>query len=62
MIEYSNISCVFNGIPKLILAHKMYGFPYLDMSGNYGISNRDNYVIIKDNINDLKDGTSPHIK
>jgi hypothetical protein len=31
----------------------MYGFPYLDISGNYGISNRDNYVIIKDNISDL---------
>ena len=26
---------------------------YLDISGNYGISNRDNYVIIKDNLNDL---------
>ena len=23
----------------------MYGFPYYDISGNYGISNRDNYVI-----------------
>jgi hypothetical protein len=23
----------------------MYGFPYIDASGNFGISNRDNYVI-----------------
>jgi hypothetical protein len=32
--------------PKLVLAHKMYGFPYYDVSGVYGISNRDNYVIL----------------
>ena len=24
----------------------MYGFPYYDASGTYGISNRDNYVIL----------------
>ena len=46
IIEYSNISCVFNGIPKLILAHKMYGHSYFDKKGEYGISNRDNYVIV----------------
>jgi len=46
VIEYSNISCVFNGIPKLILAHKMYGHSYFDKKGEYGISNRDNYVIV----------------
>ena len=27
------------------MAHKMYGFPYVDFEGKYGISNRDNYVI-----------------
>ena len=32
---------------KLVLAHKMYGFPYYDSNGMYGISRRDNYVIIK---------------
>ena len=36
----------------------MYGFPYLDGNGTYGISNRDNYVIsgytIKD-LNKIKD-------
>jgi len=43
--EYSNVPCVFYGIKKLIMAHKMYGFPYFDISGEYGISNRDNYII-----------------
>ena len=31
----------------------MYGFPYLDKTGQYGISSRDNYVILKENIEDL---------
>lgn len=44
--KYSNISCSYYRIPKIVLAHKMYGFPYYDVSGNFGISNRDNYVII----------------
>jgi tRNA1(Val) A37 N6-methylase TrmN6 len=41
----SNILQHYANIPKLILAHKMYGFPYLDSSGNYGISSRDNYIL-----------------
>jgi hypothetical protein len=45
-INYSNIPQSYYGIKKLILAHKMYGFPYFDKHGNYGISNRDNYVIL----------------
>jgi hypothetical protein len=45
VINYSNKECVFSNTPKLVLAHKMYGFPYYDVKGNYGISNRDNYVI-----------------
>ncbi len=52
-VDYSNKRLKYGSVPKLVLAHKMYGFPYLDISGNYGISNRDNYVIIKDNISDL---------
>lgn len=48
VINYSDIKCNYAGIPKLILAHKMYGFPYLDEEGEYGISNRDNYVILLD--------------
>jgi hypothetical protein len=53
IINYSTKPLKFAGIPKLILAHKMYGFPYLDITGEYGISNRDNYVIIKEDITDL---------
>lgn len=49
IIEYTNKEQSFSKIPKLILSHKMYGFPYLDVSGIYGISNRDNYVIYSDN-------------
>ena len=44
--NYSNRKLAFYGKPKVILAHKMYGLPYLDIYGKYGISNRDNYVII----------------
>ena len=45
IINYSDKPCVFYGKEKLVLAHKMYGFPYYDALGKYGISNRDNYVI-----------------
>ena len=31
--------------PKLILAHKMYGFPYLDISGEVGLNSADGYVL-----------------
>tara|TARA_B110000008_G_scaffold274304_1_gene309883 strand:+ start:1516 stop:2880 length:1365 start_codon:yes stop_codon:yes gene_type:complete len=44
-INYSNIKCEWFGVSKLIFAHKMYGFPYFDKEGKFGISNRDNYVI-----------------
>ena len=46
VIEFSTKPCAYNGEKKLILAHKMYGFPYYDKNGIYGISNRDNYVIL----------------
>lgn len=46
VFNYSNIHLpYFNKKTKLIMAHKMYGFPYIDVDGIYGISNRDNYVI-----------------
>ena len=32
----------------------MYGFPYLDQDGIYGISNRDNYIIVNKSIAELK--------
>jgi hypothetical protein len=43
--KYSNESLAFYNVPKIIMAHKMYGFPYIDTEGNYGISSRDNYII-----------------
>jgi len=45
IINYSNNLQHYANQPKLILAHKMYGFPYLDSSGVYGISARDNYIL-----------------
>lgn len=51
-INYSNKAQVFSGKKKLVLAHKMYGFPYFDKKGEYGISNRDNYVIINPDYTD----------
>ena len=51
-INYSNEKCLFHGMEKLVLANKMYGFPYYDISGNYGISNRDNYIVLLNIQND----------
>jgi hypothetical protein len=45
-MNYSDCPQAFHGQKKLVLAHKMYGFPYWDREGHYGISNRDNYVIL----------------
>jgi len=53
IIEYSDKKLPFHGEMKLVLSHKMYGIPFLDKEGLYGISNRDNYIIKKDNIEDL---------
>ena len=36
------------------MGHKMYGFPYIDTSGCFGICNRDNYVIINKEIKELE--------
>jgi tRNA1(Val) A37 N6-methylase TrmN6 len=41
-ITYSNLPCVFHGIEKLIFTN---GYVFHDISGTYGISNRDLYVI-----------------
>jgi tRNA1(Val) A37 N6-methylase TrmN6 len=54
VIEYSNKPCPYYNKRKLILAHGMYGFPYIDYEGEYGISNRDKYVYLSDNLGDLK--------
>ena len=53
-INYSNISQQFYKEPKLIMAHKMYGFPFYDISGIYGICARDNYIILEKHYNNEK--------
>lgn len=54
IINYSDQELPYAGKPKLVLAHKMYGFPYLDAAGSFGISNRDNYVITDRSIEELE--------
>ena len=54
IFEYSNKPLPYYGQKKLVLAHKMYGFPFLDNEGKYGISRRDNYVLVDNNIKHLK--------
>ena len=43
--NYSDKKQSYYKVPKLVLAHKMYGFPYYDKTGEFGISTRDNYII-----------------
>jgi hypothetical protein len=57
VIRYSSRPCAYAGVPKIILAHKMYGHPVIDISGVYGISNRDNYVVEIER--DVKTGAAP---
>lgn len=52
--RYTDKPCCFHDKPKLVLAHGMYGFPYLDKKGRYGISNRDKYVICDYTIDEMK--------
>ena len=52
-INYSNKPCIYHDKSKIVMAHGMYGFPYLDINGRYGISNRDKYVFISENIEEL---------
>ena len=53
-ILYSNEKLAYYNEPKIIMGHKMYGFPYIDTSGCFGICNRDNYVIINKEIKELE--------
>jgi len=53
VLNYSDYPLAFYNKKKLVLAHKMYGFPFLDLEGKYGISNRDNYVIFSEDNNKL---------
>jgi len=53
-LKYSNESLVFQDVPKIIMAHKMYGFPYIDRDGSYGISARDNYIIVNKSTEEME--------
>jgi len=53
-INYSYEPLAHHSEPKIVLAHKMYGFPYLDKEGVYGISSRDNYIINKYTLESLQ--------
>jgi tRNA1(Val) A37 N6-methylase TrmN6 len=54
ILNYSNIKSKYSDDkPKLVLAHKMFGVPYLDLDGKLGISSRDNYVINDYSLGDL---------
>ena len=50
---YSDQPCPFYRETKIIMAHGMYGLPFVDEAGKYGIANRDKYVITGYNIDDL---------
>ena len=54
VLNYSNKPCPFYGKKKIVLAHGMYGFPYLDSTGEFGISNRDKYIFLSDKNTDLE--------
>ena len=55
VIEWSNEPCVgYNTGPKIIMAHKMYGMPFIDYTGDIGISNRDSYIIDGVSIEELE--------
>ena len=53
-INWSDRPCIGYSRVKIILAHKMYGYPLLDLNGEYGISNRDNYIITEYNVKELQ--------
>lgn len=53
-INYSDAPLRFSDVAKLVLPHKMYGFPFIDLVGKYGISNRDNYVVVGRTEEDLR--------
>ena len=54
--EYCKKPTTYQKDSKIIMANKMYGMPIVDDKGVYGISTRDNYVILgvkKENMNAL---------
>ncbi|RZD41559.1 MAG: hypothetical protein CXT73_04780 [Methanobacteriota archaeon] len=45
-VNYSIRPCAYHGIPKIILSHKMFGIPFYDKDGIYGIPTKDNFIIV----------------
>ena len=54
VVEWSREKMPYTGVSKLILAHKMYGFPYLDVAGEFGIARRDIYLVVSDDLSYLE--------
>ena len=54
-IDYSDKPCAYSDCRKIVLAHKMYGIPFFDREGKYGISARDNYVVLGANADNADD-------
>lgn len=52
-IKFSDKPCKYYNKVKIVMAHGMYGFPYIDQEGKYGISNRDKYIYISNNLKEL---------
>lgn len=52
IMEYSDKQSTYSSKRKVIMANKMYGIPYYDKPGEFGISTRDNYVYV--NNDDIK--------
>jgi hypothetical protein len=52
--DYSDVPLKFHSKRKVILANKMYGIPFYDRNGEYGLSTRDNYIYIEDDVNKCK--------
>tara|TARA_A100001015_G_scaffold310091_1_gene410788 strand:+ start:22 stop:1599 length:1578 start_codon:yes stop_codon:yes gene_type:complete len=54
VVEWSDKPLAYYNMSKLVLPHKMNGFPILDLKGEYGISNRDNFIFLSSDTNYLK--------
>lgn len=54
VFEYCKYPTKYQHDKKIIMANKMYGMPFIDNEGKYGISTRDNYIILKKTDKEMK--------
>ena len=54
IIKFSNKEQPYYKKKKIIMAHGMWGFPYIDYDGELGICNRDKYLILRENNKELE--------